>query len=464
MDLREFEGKAGKVAEIIQHVLVNELRLSAPMGYILTERNGLVWLLAVMDTLNLGRNIEVYADKKTVHHLSTALHGLYVGIANHTGLRFAVLLSRRPQLPKQVAYDGRFEQDVFRLGVDAMGRELQLSAGVLQNALIGAPPGGGKSNLLTLMAQTARVSGWKLYLADPQGHTFNPDIWNDLAAAPVAGNLEEVRGLLARVQAESLERQAKFRAEAVSGIPPEDLKAYNRLAAEPLPRFALIFDEVNTWLDYVLDEVTDLARQIRKFGGHIILAGHDWHGSDVPRSLSAQFYTRIGLASNDDTAARVVLNNAQWGKWLMGKPAGRAVIRANGYQAVQIYEVQTEMRQSWMSQASPAALSVLDEDEIRMVKAALELNAEFGIRAIVRLTGLGEWRVRKTAEIWELRGWLEKPSNATAARRVTEKLAVLAGFSLTGSQASQGLTGGSQASQGLSQALTGLSQGCAAAD
>lgn len=450
-----FEAKAKTAAQVIQHVLVNELHLAPAVKFVLTERSGLTWLIAIMDPLNLGKNIEAYSSPKTVHHLSTALKGVYVGLANHTGLRYGVLLSARPQLPRLVDFPG-FERDTLRLGV-SLRDELRLQADEIGNAIISGPPGQGKSNLLKLLAHSMRASGWKLYLADPQGHTFNPDIWNGLAPAPVAGSLEEVRALLGRLDAERLDRQAMFRSAAAEGIPPENLTEYNATASDPLTPFVLLFDESNTWLKQVVNETTDLARQIRKFGGHIILAGHDWHAADIPRSLSAQFATRIALSSNDDTAARVILNNDRWGKWTINKPAGRAVVRHPkfGYMPTQIYRITPEMERDWLSAAE--TLPALTADEQRMVRVAVEkLGGAFKIRDVAALSIQGEWTVRQTAESWEQRGWLEKPAHATASRRVTSKLADLAGISLTGTQASQGIIGPSQASQGFSQALTGL--------
>jgi energy-coupling factor transporter ATP-binding protein EcfA2 len=426
MDLREFEGKAKAAAGIIQHVLVNELRLMSPISYVLTERNGLVWLLAIMDTLNLGRNIEAYADKKTVHHLSTALHGVYVGLANHTGLRYAVLLSRKPALPKMVEFPGFEGEDVFRFGMGLM-QEVSLTADQLQNAIISGPPGAGKSNLLELLGHTMRKDGYVLYLADPQGHTFNPDVWSNLAAAPVAGSLDEVRRLLAQMDGERQARQAKYRAAAGNGIPPENLAEYRRVSGEKLPRFALLFDESNTWLKQVLEEVTDLARQIRKFGGQVILAGHDWHASDIPRSLSAQFATRIALSSTDDTAARVILNSDRWGRWTMNKPAGRAVVRNQkyGYAPTQIYRVTGEMQREWLA-GSQESLPVLSRTEQMVFELATEeADGKISLENLMGW-GLGQGAARRLQESWKLRGWAENDPARSNGLYITPNLSLLA--------------------------------------
>jgi len=160
MDLSAYEPKAAVAAQVIQHVLVNELHLMTARSFLLTERSGLVWLVVTMDTLNLGKNIDAYANPRTIHHLSTALRGVYVGLANHTGLRYGVLLSPRPLLPKLVEFPG-FERDVLRLGVSLRG-ELRLQTEELGNMIISGPPGQGKSNLLKLLAHSMRMSGWSL--------------------------------------------------------------------------------------------------------------------------------------------------------------------------------------------------------------------------------------------------------------------------------------------------------------
>ncbi len=415
--------RAKAAVQIIQHVMVNELRLTPPKSYVLTERNGLVWLLAVMDVLALGRNIEAYANSRTVHHLSTALKGVYVGLANHTGLRYAVLLSPKPRLPKLVEFPGFGDADSFRLG-RGIRDETGLTANELQNAIISGPPGAGKSNLLELLAHTMRKSGWKLYLADPQGHTFNPDVWSSLAATPVAGSLDEVKMLLAQMDAERLARQAAYRAAAGDGIPPENLEAYNRATGEQLPRFALLFDESNTWLKQVLEQVTDLARQIRKFGGHVILAGHDWHASDIPRSLSAQFATRIALASTDDTAARVTLNNDRWGKWTLNKPAGRAVIRNQrfGFLPMQIYRVTSEMQREWLGTLE--RLPTFSEIEQRVLDGIAGSDGKISLEVLMAL-GLGQREARRVQDDWKLRGWAENNAQQSNALYITPKLAQL---------------------------------------
>ncbi|PJF23848.1 MAG: hypothetical protein CUN53_20815, partial [Phototrophicales bacterium] len=123
------------------------------------------------------------------------------------------------------------------------------------------------------------------------------------------------------------------------GIVPETIDAYNRLAESPMPRAALMVDEANHYLSdkTIMRRLADLARQARKFGIHIIIAGHDWRAADVPRELSAMLPTRIALSVADDTSGRVVLDSDQWGRWVIGKRPGRGVLKMSKYLPVQFY-------------------------------------------------------------------------------------------------------------------------------
>jgi hypothetical protein len=94
-----------------------------------------------------------------------------------------------------------------------------------------------------------------------------------------------------------------------------------------------------------------------------------------------------------------------------------------------------------------------------VIYALTELGGAFKLRELTAAFDdqeATEWKVRKLAEKWEARGWLEAGRDAVSSRLISSKLADLAGFSLTGSQASQDLIGLSQASQGVSQLLTGI--------
>jgi len=467
-ELKKYHPVAEYAKRIIIHELVNELKLQTPSRFLLASRNGMVWLIAVMNPLALGARIKKYYDPEVAHQISTAFAGKPVYITNRTGLRYAVMLSQKPKLSKKILFpDFPEERDLFRLGRTLQG-EVILSAAQMKNILIGAAQGSGKSNLLNLLVHQMRFAGWQLYLADPQLHTFNPDVWDKLAAHPVAGKEKDVLIIIERIRAEIEQRMARFRAIAEGGVSPKDIDDYNAISPEPLPRIGFLIDEANTFLgnSAIFSGIADLLRQGRKWGLHIVLAGHEWHKKDVPSQVNDMLQTRLALSTPDEISGAVVLRNARWGKWVMDKSAGRGVLKAQGkFLAMQFYLVTDEQQREWFTNLEmPGPLT---DNEIAYIAYALEKHdGEFNFRKIAdAFDTLSPWQARTLAEKWERRGWLERGRDAVSSRCVSEILIELAGlppqnnpFHRTGAQAAQDRTGLSQGRTGADFALTGTAQ------
>lgn len=420
--------KATQIAEVIRRVLTDELRLEAPAKYWMAEDGQYHWLIAVMDAQNLRHPIGRYTHEGVRHQLSTAVGGLPVALSNSSGLRFGVLLSGKPQLPKAVTFPGMpAEPDVFRFGMGLRG-EINLHAGKIINMIVGGGQDSGKSTFLRMMAHTARAHGAKIYLIDPQAHTFS-DVWNSFAAMPVAGSRPETLTLLGRMQAEVEERSALFRLAALDGIPPEDIAAYNAKVGGDgrLPRIWLIGDEMNTYLSDrgVQEKIAELARVGRKWGVHLALAGHNWRSEDIPRGLSAMFPTRLCLRVADDTSGRVTLDDHRWGRKAMAfRVAGRAVLRAGSYQVIQLYQIATEQEREWLAGAvMPSALPEVEADIVR--RAVEETGGKLTLNLLAGW-GMGQREARRMLDQYESRGWLSRDANQGNARVVTAKLVYLA--------------------------------------
>jgi hypothetical protein len=312
-----------------------------------------------------------------------------------------------------------------------------------------------------------RAFGWTLYLADPQEHTFNPDIWDSLAAHPVASKDDEVLTILERIKAEIEARKAAFREIADGSIPPSDLDAYNAISPNPLPRIGFLMDEANTFLanKAIFALVADLLRQGRKWGLHIVLAGHEWHKKDVPSSVNDMLQTRLALSTPDEYSGSVVLRSPRWGRWVMDQPAGRGALKASGrVMPMQFYLVTDEQQREWLSETTTPG--PLTDEERTYVAYALELGGEFNFKKIAAyFENITEWGARKLAERWERRGWLKRGKSAADPRMVSDVLVQLAGLptqneqkTLTRSHASQGITGSSHGLTEKDFPLTGLSQ------
>lgn len=455
LTLGNYRAEANHCARTVIQTLTKR-GLFAVLEFYLTERNGLVWLAVILDLSRLQGRLEGFVSAETLHHLSTVLQGKKVFLSNSTGLRYMILLTPVPRLPDSVPYPDLIDLNAIPLGVGLSGPILLPG---MRNMLICGEPGSGKSNLLEGILIAALRSGMLLYLVDPDGITFNPDVLNALAAQPVAQSAQEFRVLLEKLAVELLRRQSLYHSVAVDGQPPANLEAYNRVASQPLPPILLLVDEANSYFDDkdILEKLTDLARRGRKWGLAVVLAGHNWRAKDVPRALSAMFPVRISFRVADDTSGVVVLGSRRWGKEAQHlRQPGRGILLLDGqYRIFQAYYLQPEQARASLQQ--PVDIDPLDPIEKTLVSYALQhLEGRFIVNRLAQsLAGQGitHHQVQKVAEQFERRGWLTKPGHATDARRITPELALLAGFSRTGVQAVQERTGSLQPVQETVQAL-----------
>ena len=92
-----------RLAETVSHQLSAALtrrRLTpAFSSFYVTQLAGMTPLIAVLDTAKLGDH-SPYINPDLLHQLSTDLGGLPVYLSNHSGLRYVVLLSPLPKLPR----------------------------------------------------------------------------------------------------------------------------------------------------------------------------------------------------------------------------------------------------------------------------------------------------------------------------------------------------------------------------
>lgn len=434
-DLQKIYPIATKVAEVVEYMMVEEMGLMPPEQYDVNERDDRIYIIASFNPMTLGRSLKAYENPDVARRLQAAMGGLPVTITRRTGTHYVILLTGKIGLPRSVDFPGFGERDIFRMGVGLRG-EIAMPATRLQNVIIGAGQGAGKSNIQSLLVHQARAFGWKLYLADPDGHTFNPDIWNGIAAAPVASSPADLLLVLDRVVGELADRVALFRAAANGGVPPADLDAYNKVAGEALPRIGLSVDEANSFLGdkRIFGQVADLLRRGRKWGLHIFLSGHEWHKETVPAEVNDMLQTRIALTVASEQTSAVVLRSMMWGKRVMGKPAGRGVMRTNRYQPMQFYLVTEEMEREWLGNREIAA--PLSEGEAEIVRRSIaEAEGKMSIPMLVEW-GRTERDARNLVEAWELRGWLAKDPMRGNARFVTAKLAFLVSNRQTGQTAS----------------------------
>lgn len=422
IDLNSYLPKAQEIATLIDDFMIDELKLAPPMAYDLSTRGERVYLVASYNPLVMGRSIKVYEHPEVARRLKLAL-GMPVAITRETGTRYVVLMHGALSLPKLVQFPaGPGEPDVFRLGVGLKG-EIRMHARQLRNVMIGAAQGVGKSTILELLTRQMLAFGWRLYLADPQLHTFNPDVWNQRAAMGVAGSKEDMLKVLAAIEEELATRVMQFRMSSMDGKIPADIDDYNSEAFRgvvpaPLPRMGFVIDEANYFLasKSIFARMADLLRQGRKWGLHIVVAAHEWHKDTIPAGVNDLLQTRIALSS---LSGPLVLRSNHWGKWVEGRPPGRGVLRTNRYEPMQFYMV---------GDALPLGeVGVSDVPPITAVEAALvrrslrEVDGKF-TGDLLMVWGLSEGERRELGTRWESLGWLAKRPDRANARFVTAEL------------------------------------------
>jgi len=417
------------IVTTVDQVLSEQMGLTPPDQYDISKRENRIYVTATFDPMLIGRNLKTYEHPDTLRVIKNALGGLPVVCIQKTGFRYVILASGKLNLPRSMEFPGFGTVDKFRLGVCLRG-EVAPIASRLGNVLIGANQGAGKSNVEKLLVHQARAAGWKIYICDPDGHTFNPDIWNTIASAPVGSSPADLELIMDRIYEEIADRAILFRQIAQGSIPPADVDAYNVLAEKSngafkhLPRILLSVDEANSYMSnkQLFKKLADLLRRGRKWGLHIFLAGHEWHKEVVSAEVNDMLQTRIGLTTANEESSQVVLRSRRWGKWVMGKPAGRGVIRIDQYQPMQFYLVTDEMERAWLSSSVSAIYSPLSEAERNLVQRSINEADSKMTLGLLQLWGMGPNEARNLVETWEQNGWLAKDPKKGNARVITQKL------------------------------------------
>ena len=388
--------------------------------WLLTDDAGRVVLFGVLDVRRLDR-VERYTAGDVVHHLSTALKGLPVGVSNSSGLRYAVLLSKPPKLPRRVDFPG-VERGRALLGVDAYGRTVSAAWPDLGHLLVAGMTGSGKSNFLRLLIYQAVAEGAKLLLASRKHTTIkrlegHPALQN---GTPVAHAPSEYADVLAAVSAEIQHRNRLY-----AGLKEtcESLEAYNRLAAkhglEPLPRLLVVLDEFTVTVTEVGGPRAPLAKRAneiafvgREFGVNLALAAQAFDRATVG---AVRGQTRA-IAFAVESAADVRMLGCEGAERL--RAPGRAISRLDRERKL----VQTFFFNDALLGETATPLAALTEQERALVHWAVEENGGYLSLADIQARGWGKKAAERLAAEWEMRGWLAKDREHGNRRRVTAAL------------------------------------------
>ncbi len=441
--LREAEALAHRIPQVLERRGLQP----AFTGWLLTEARGMTWLFGVVDIHRVER-LELYGKSDLLHHLSTALGGRPVYLSNSNGLRYAILLSAPPRLPRQVNFPG-LRRGMALLGQRYSGEHLAVPWERLEHLLVAGKTGSGKSTFLRLLVYQALAEGYRLLLADRDHATFPMLADHPALLAPIA---DDERTILERVE-QGL-GECEHRSALYGQVPgfPEKLEEYNHTATQegldPLPRLLVILDEFNAAVlasggasGPLATAVAELGWRGRKYGIHVVFAAQDFSKAVVGRirdQITAAICFRVrgqAVARNVGCPEAVRIPESRPGLALTDR-----------WGPVQTFYLPKELLIQVGQQQGPSPFT---PEEAALIQRALT-TAE-GRMSIPLLVGWGltEKPARKLLEEWELRGWVQKDPNRKNARYITSKLQALWSTGQTGQTGSNSVKQGQTDGEGI---------------
>ncbi len=380
-----------------------------------------VWLFADLDIRRVER-LERYTTKALVHQLSTVCDGTPVVISNSSGLRYCLLLSQRPRLPRAVEFPG-CKRGYVRLGIGQSGRPLAVQWKGLGHLLVAGMTDSGKSNFLRLLVHQALAEGMQLLLADVDGATFPMLAEHPALLAPIAGTPDEALTIAQRGLAECDRRAALYK---VTPNFPENLDEYNaetvKLGGDPLPRVVVVLDEYNATAvahggnrSRFAHDVASLGWRGRKFGLHLVFAAQDFTKAIVGR-VRDQVKAVICFKVRSTEAARNV--GTAGAEKISANTPGRAVTDLWG--VLQAYYLDKSLL---IRGRDPDILTAVER---ALVGWGMRSNGGYlSLADIQEHANLTPYAARKLGEEWERKGWLKKDTDAANKRYITDKLRLL---------------------------------------
>jgi hypothetical protein len=416
--------EAEQAARVIPATLMQRGLRPLFSDWLLTEDHGLTWLFGVLDVARIAR-LEDFIRADLLHHISTALHGKHVFLSNSSGLRYAVLLSRPPRLPKNVDFPG-IERGRLRLGIGAGGGEIGALWSKVGHLLVAGKTGAGKSVLLRLAVHQALGDGAQLLLGDLDGATFPMLAGHPALLAPIASAPEAMHALIERGLGECEHRATLY--GQVDGY-PETLEEYNALAASQgapaLARLVVVLDEFNTATlatgganGGLAKAAAQLGWRGRKFGASVIFAAQDFTKQVVGR-IRDQVGAAICFRVRSAEVARAV-GCAEAADIPASRP-GMAV--SDRWGLMQAYYLD---KSTLIDTAAPGP--ALTAQEAQVVRAALADEGRMTL-ALLQEHGYGKNEAGRLLTDWRARGWVQKDAARQNAHYLcTDRFPAFPGF------------------------------------
>lgn len=413
---------AETVSRQLTSALVRRKLQPAFSDFYITRLAGMTPLIAVLDTAKIGDH-SPYVSADLLHQLSTDLGGLPIYLSNHSGIRFIVLLSPLPKLPRKVDLPLDVPRGKLAIGVRFTGQPVLLDWDTFLHLAVLGNTGSGKSIFLQSLVSQALRDGMQVLLSDNDQTTFGRLEGHPNLAAPAAITPQEALGLVEKALAE-----CDRRAELFKSLPenPQKLSEYNALAVkqarDPLPRMLMVLDEASTVLTALGGAKGALGQALatlgwrgRKFGIHFVFAAQEFTKDIVGPVRDQVGLTLCFRVRNGQMAERMGCKGAD--RIPENRP-GLAISDRHG--PIQTYFVE----QAALGQRQNLLPALTDQERTLFTRALAE-GGRLSRAKIMEWGRVSEWQARKSLENWAVRGWVAKDPKADNSFVVTEKIQVL---------------------------------------
>lgn len=413
---------AETVSRQLSTALVRRKLTPAFSGMYITRLAGMTLLIAVLDISKLGDH-GPYISSDLLHQLSTDLGGLPIYLSNHSGIRYVVLLSPLPKLPRKVTLPLDVPRGKLAIGVRFTGQPVLLDWDAFLHLAVLGNTGSGKSIFLQSLVSQAIRDDMQVLLSDIDQTTFGMLEGYANLTAPIATNPKMALELVERAITE-----CDHRSELFKTLPehPQKLSEYNAQAIKshkgPLPRMLVVLDEASTVLTVLGgakgamgQALATLGWRGRKFGIHFVFAAQEFSKDIVGPVRDQVGLTLCFRVRNGQMAERMGCKGAE--RIPEGRP-GLAISDRHG--PIQTYFVE----QSTLGQRQ-SLLPTLSELERTLFSRALAEGGKLPVSNVQEWGRVSEWQARRMVETWAIKGWLAKDSNRDNAFCITPKAQVL---------------------------------------
>jgi len=409
---------AETVSRQLSNALVRRKLTPAFSDFFVTHIAGVTILIGVLDTAKLGDH-SPYVNADLLHQLSTDLGGLPVYLSNHSGIRYVVLLSPLPKLPRKVNLPLDIPRGKLAIGVRFTGQPVLLDWETFLHLAVLGNTGSGKSIFLQSLVSQAIRDDMKLLLSDIDQTTFGMLENHPNLAAPIATSPQAALGLIEQALAE-----CDHRAELFKSLPerPQKLSEYNALAVkahlEPLSRLLVILDEASTVLTTLGgakgamgQALATLGWRGRKFGIHFVFAAQEFTKDIVGPVRDQVGLTLCFRVRNGQMAERMGCKGAE--RIPENRP-GLAISDRHG-------PIQTYFVEQAASGQRQNLLPALSEMERMLFTRALMDGGKLPAARVQEWGKVSLHNARKLLDEWTLRGWVSKDASRDNSFCITSK-------------------------------------------